>query len=306
MLKEITEILNKANKVDNWSINLVKINVTKREGVKYYIEELSDFDENGILRTLKDIVQIYTNGEKASLYNDIEVYNSDTISNVIYKMDITNELIKDTYDLFISALSNPDRESDPTKNKYDCYVLKSSIDENGEDIPIKFIFMKNPIKVLKNKFIKLGNKYKEITDKVIGLELSIDMIVYGNIIYFFNNSGEKLFNMERAYKAVCKEKLEKIREMEVVSDIETFMSVANSGHNPKKFISFNKEKLKLLEDKKMKDSISTKFNIPLINGKFDTSNDEASKKLIKLLCDKGKIDPFNNKPVEVAGSKEWK
>lgn len=306
MLKEITEILNKANKVDNWSINLVKINVTKREGVKYYIEELSDFDENGILRTLKDIVQIYTNGEKASLYNDIEVYNSDTISNVIYKMDITNELIKDTYDLFISALSNPDRESDPTKNKYDCYVLKSSIDENGEDIPIKFIFMKNPIKVLKNKFIKLGNKYKEITDKVIGLELSIDMIVYGNIIYFFNNSGEKLFNMERAYKAVCKEKLEKIREMEVVSDIETFMSVANSGHNPKKFIFFNKEKLKLLEDKKMKDIISTKFNIPLINGKFDTSNDEASKKLIKLLCDKGKIDPFNNKPVEVAGSKEWK
>ena len=56
----------------------------------------------------------------------------------------------------------------------------------------------------------------------------------------------------------------------------------------------------------MKDNISAKFNIPLINGKFDTTNDEASKKLIKLLCDKGKIDPFNNKPVEVAGAKEWK
>ncbi len=119
MIKEITEILNSADKIDNWSINLVKINVTKRDGVKYYIEELSDFDENGILKTLKEIVQIYTNGDKASLYTDIEEYNSDTISNVIYKMDITNELIKDTYDLFISALSNPDRENDPTKTKYD-------------------------------------------------------------------------------------------------------------------------------------------------------------------------------------------
>lgn len=306
MIKEITEILNSADKIDNWSINLVKINVTKREGVKYYVEELSDFDENGILKTLKEIVQIYTNGEKASLYSDIEEYNSDTISNVIYKMDITNELIKDTYDLFISALSNPDRENDPIKNKYDCYVLKSSIEENGEDIPIKFIFMKNPIKVLKNKFIKLGEKYKEITDTVIGLELSIDMIAYGNTIYFFNNSGEKLFNMERAYKTVCKEKIEEIKDMGIVSDIESFMNVANSGHNPKKFISFNKENLRLLNDDKMKDNISAKFNIPLINGKFDTTNDEVSKKLIKLLCDKGKIDPFNNKPVEVAGAKEWK
>mgnify|MGYP005807369903 FL=1 len=56
----------------------------------------------------------------------------------------------------------------------------------------------------------------------------------------------------------------------------------------------------------MKDNISAKFNIPLINGKFDTTNDEVSKKLIKLLSDKGQIDPFNNKPVEVAGAKEWK
>ena len=56
-------------------------------------------------------------------------------------------------------------------------------------------------------------KYKEITDTVIGLELSIDMIAYGNTIYFFNNSGEKLFNMERAYKAVCKEKIEEIKDI---------------------------------------------------------------------------------------------
>ena len=57
MIKKITEILNSADKIDNWSINLVKINVTKKEGVKYYVEELSDFDENGILKTLKEIVQ---------------------------------------------------------------------------------------------------------------------------------------------------------------------------------------------------------------------------------------------------------
>ena len=195
MVEEITGILSQVDKIENWSINLVKINVSKKEGIKYSVEELSDFDGDGILRTIKEIVQIYSYGEKSSTYNNIEEYDSNAISNVIYKMDITNNLIRDAYNLFIMALSNPDRESDPTKNKYDCYVLKSSIEGAENDIPIKFIFMNNPIKVLKNRFIKIGEKYKEITSTVIGLGLFIDMIAYGDKIYFFNNSGEKLFNM---------------------------------------------------------------------------------------------------------------
>lgn len=306
MVKDIIEILNQANKVDNWSINLVKIHISKRDGVNYLVEELSDFDGNGILKTVKEIVQLYSNGEKSSVYNIMEEYDSNTISNVIYKMKITNDIIKEAYDLFTNALANPDTESNPTKNKYDCYVLKSSIEKDGEDIPVKFIFMNNPIKILKNKFIKVGDKYKEITDNVIGLSLNIDMLTYGDTIYFFNNSGEKLFNMERAYKKICQDKIEEIKDMEIVTDIEIFMNVASSGHNPRKFISFNKENLELLKDNKMKNNISEQFNIPLINGKFDTSNNEVSEKLIKLLCGKGKIDPFNNKPVEVASAKEWK
>lgn len=306
MVKDVIEILNQANKVDNWSINLVKIHRSKRDGVNYLVEELSDFDGNGILKTVKEIVQLYSNGEKSSVYNIMEEYNSNTILNVIYKMKVTNDIIKEAYELFTNALANPDTESDPTKNKYDCYVLKSSIEKDEEDIPVKFIFMNNPIKILKNKYIKVGDKYKEITDNIIGLSLNIDMLTYGDTIYFFNNSGEKLFNMERAYKKICQDKIEEIKNMEIVTDIEIFINVANSGHNPRKFISFNKENLELLKDNKMKKNISEQFNIPLINGKFDTLNNEVSEKLIKLLCGKGKIDPFNNKPVEVAGAKEWK
>ena len=164
MVKEITEILNQANEIENWSINLIGIKNSKRDRLKYFVEELTDFDKNGILKTMKEIIEIYSNGEKSSIYSNIEDYSSDTISNVIYKMDITNDIIKDTYNLFINALANTGRESDPTKNKYDCYVLKSSIERNGEDIPIKFIFMNNPIKVLKNKFLKIKEKYKEITN----------------------------------------------------------------------------------------------------------------------------------------------
>ena len=65
-------------------------------------------------------------------------------------MDIINDIIKDACELFISALADPDVETDPTKNKYEGYVLKTSVEKEGEDIPIKLIFMNNPIKVIKN------------------------------------------------------------------------------------------------------------------------------------------------------------
>lgn len=306
MVPEIAKILNQVNQINNWSINLVKMNVSKKQGVIYSAEELSDFDENGISRTVKEIVEMYSSGEKSNMYNDIQEYDGNIISNNIYKIGISSVLIKDAYDLFVNALSDPDKESDPMKNKYDCYVLKSSLENNEEDIPIKLIFMSNPIKTLKNKFFKIHEKYTEITGKVIALSLNIDMIVYGDKIYFFDNSGEKLFNMERAYRAICREKVEEVKENEIVSDIETFTNVASSGHNPRKFVSFNKENLELLKNKERRRDISEKFNIPLLDGKFDTSSDGVSEKLIKLLCGKGKIDPFNNKPVEVSGAKEWR
>ena len=306
MVKEVADILQQANKAENWKINLFKLSVTKKDGIKYFVEELSDFDKDGILKTAKEIVSLYIEGEKSNVYNTIEDYDSNIISNVVYKMDITNEIIQEAFKLFINALSNPDTETEPTKNKYDGYVLKTSIDNAGEDVPIKLIFMNNPIKVLKNRFIKINRKYEEITSEVIGLALNIDMIFFGDKIYFFNNTGEKLFNMERAYRKICQKEVEEIQSIGIVTDIESFMGVATSGHNPRKFISFNKENLKLLKDNKIKNRISKQFGIPLVDGKFDTSNTKSSENLIKVLCGKGKIDPFNDNPVEVLGSKEWK
>ena len=83
MVKEITEILNQADEIENWSINLIGIKKSKRDRLKYFVEELTDFDKNGILKTVKEIIEIYSNGEKSSIYSNIEDYSSDTISNVI-------------------------------------------------------------------------------------------------------------------------------------------------------------------------------------------------------------------------------
>ena len=52
-------------------------------------------------------------------------------------------------------------------------------------------------------------------------------------------------------------------------------------------------------------AMAKKFEIPLVGNRFDTSVDGVSEKIVKLLCKKGMVDPFEDLPVEVAGAKKW-
>ena len=78
-----------------------------------------------------------------------------------------------------------------------------------------------------------------------------------------------------------------------------------SGHNPRKFVSFNDGYLQELKNAKSRKKMAKKFNIPLYGDKFDTNQQGATDKIVKLLCNRGMIDPFNDNPMEVAGAKRW-
>ena len=305
MVEKIEKLFERIKRISNWNLNLIKINVSKKEGVKYIVDELSNFDNDGITRTVKDIISIYTEGKESKKYTRIEKYGSDLIQNVIYTIPVTDELVKDNYDLLISSLSKPEREEDLIKNKYDCYILKGSMEQEDDDVPVKIVFMNNPVKVLRNKFLKIRDRYTEYTNKAICLSLSISMIIIDDTIYCFNNSYERFFNLERKYKAVCDASIEDIKDIDIVTDIEMFSSVASSGHNPRKFLSFNKNSLEKLKNRDIRNKISKQFQIPLKGDKFDTTTESAADRLIKLLCGKGKLDPFDNEPVEVAAAKAW-
>lgn len=104
---------------------------------------------------------------------------------------------------------------------------------------------------------------------------------------------------------VCREKLDDVGSCDIVNDFDSFKKVAAKGHNPRKFLAFNDEFLQQLTTVKNRQRIAKKFNIPMIKDRFDSSCPETSDKLIKILCNRGMVDPFGNDPVEVAGSKKW-
>ena len=54
--------------------------------------------------------------------------------------------------------------------------------------------------------------------------------------------------------------------------------------------------------------MSKQFNIPLdaTGEKFDASVEGAAEKIVKLLCNKGMVDPFEKNAVEVDGARQWR
>lgn len=63
--------------------------------------------------------------------------------------------------------------------------------------------------------------------------------------------------------------------------------------------------LKKLENSDDRRRLAEKFGLPLLEGKFDTTQNGVSEKLVKLLCNKGMVDPFDDLPMEVSSPRKW-
>ena len=307
-INKIKSVFEKLITCDAWTLQLLQIQNSKRNGTIYCGREITLSPEGTLTKFVKEISEKYCSQEKGieTLFESVNDYDGSTANKIIYKLDRNSELISTEYQLFIEALEMPDVEIDPLKLSAKAYVLKGIISIDGEEKSVKLISMQNPIISLNHKFLCARGTFEEITDKVISLKTTIDVIIIDNTVYMLSLAGEKLFNMERAYKSICENKITDIIELDIFNNADTFRIVASSGHNPRKFVSFNEMNLRKLTDADTRVSMSHKFNIPMDGDKFDMSKPGAADKLVKLLCGRGMVDPFDANPMEVASSKKWK
>ena len=292
---------------DAWSLQLIKINNSRRDGTSYLTRDV-EFSPNGkIASFLKEVAEGYIKPDKGTLskYQDVREYDGTSIDRVVYTLDSDNELIKTEYEALIGAIAAPDGELDPLSMKAQAYLIKGLVTIGDEQHSVKFISMQKPVTNLKHKFLRSSGTFREINEQVISLRSSIDVIIYDNKIYMLTLAGENLFNMERAYKATCNCKVDEVKAIGIISDPDSFSNIACNGHNPRKFVSFNEKRLEKLKNANTRKKVSRQFDIPMNGDQFDTSTPEASDKLIKVLCNRGMMDPFEDNPVEVDGSKKW-
>lgn len=289
-------------------MQLLNIVSTKKEGVGYSSREIELFPTERLTLFLKDIAEIYLNGKKKalSLYQEVRDYDGTANALTVYKMSADNELIKSEYKTLLAAIADPDTEGDPFEYT-SAYLIKGIIKLDGVEIPVKMFSMQNPVTTLKNKFSLDKGCFREVSNKVLSLRPTIDVVIIGETVYFLTMAGENLFNMARSYKKVCQARVDLVIKNDIVTDADAFGSIATSGYNPRRFVSFNEDRLTALTKKVKRISIAAKFAIPLdATNKFDTTIEGASEKIVKLLCNKGMLDPFDNDAVEVDGARQWK
>lgn len=290
-----------------WSLQLLKIKTSKRDGTSYTGREIKFTPANKLDEFISEISMRYTNDEKGVLKSFLGVtdYDGSTIDKTVYTLSVNNELVQSEYNNLITAIATPDSEINPLDFKPQAYLLKGIINIDNSDYPVKLVSMQNPITILNHKFWMQNGTFQEISDKVLSLRPTIDIVIFDDYIYMLTLAGENLFNMERSYKAICTTKISAIKECNILTDFDAFSAIAGSGHNPRKFVSFNDSHLQKLKNANTRKKMAKKFNISLDGDKFDSKKSDTSDKLVKLLCDRGMVDPFDDNPMEVAGSKQW-
>lgn len=290
-----------------WSIELLRIKTSKNKETEYAAITVNLTPQGKLTNLVKEIAEHFVNVENNDLksYLRVQDYDGTAEGNVIYRLNAQDKLIKEECVSLINALANPEKEADPLSQKLQAYVIQGDIEIGDEKIGIKLISMQNPITTLKHKFMHDNNTFKEIESKVLSLRSGIDVLMLNDEIYFLSLAGEKLFNMERAYKSVCEQKVAMLEESGILYNNSVFGSIARTGHHPRMFVSFNEKRYQSLKQKKERKRYADLFDIPIKEGKFDTSKPEAADKLVRLLCNKGMVDPFEDLPVEVSGARKW-
>lgn len=292
---------------DAWSLQLLKIKTSKRDGTSYSGREIMFAPSGKLNEFVSEISVRYINADKGVLKSFLGItdYDGSTIDKTVYRLSVGNELIQSEYNSLVAAIAVPDAEINPLEFKAQAYILKGIVNVDDVDYPVKLISMQNPVTTLNHKFWMKNGEFQEISDKVLSLRPTIDVVIFDDCIYMLTLAGENLFNMERSYKAICAVKIDTINECNIVTDFDAFATIAGSGHNPRKFVSFNDAHLQKLKNANTRKKMAKKFNISLDGDKFDSTKPDTSDKLVKLLCDRGMVDPFDDNPMEVAGSKQW-
>lgn len=305
----IKGVFQKLSTGTNWSLQLLNIKTSKRTGTGYSSRQITLIPNERLDTLINDIASVYTgNGKKSvATYRAVREYDGTADAFTVYKLSSAHELISEEYATFVQVIANPDNENNPFEYT-SAYLLKGQLEVNGESIPIKLVSMQNPVTTLKHKFLRKKGAFEELSDKVLSLRPTMDILVVGETVYFLTLACENLFNMARSYKAVCHQKVEEVEQADIISGIDNFKSTAETGHNPRRFIAFNENRLAALKKKNVRVAMAKRFSIPLdaSGDKFDATTEGATEKIVKLLCNKGMMNPFEKTAVEVDGARQWR
>lgn len=305
--EDIKNVLKNLNSCQEWSLMLLRFRKRNSEYV-CNTHNIVVTTKNALIDFVSDLSKTYTdNHGKIDSYQTVQPYDGSAEGTLIYQIAVTDALVSESYNKILLAINNPDVGGNPLEFNANTYVLRGNVVIDGDNKEITLFTIINPFRTLKHAWSWTGEAFKSVPGKLLALRSHVDVLLYDGCLYFFNMNGEKLFDMERAYKQICDKKIDEVLDAQLVNDEDCFRQYASSGFNPRKFVSFNKNRVdKLKSDKAFHDLVVKKFGVTCdSNGAFDSTDKKNVNRLVKFICGKGMIDPTDEKPVEVDGSRAW-
>jgi len=217
----------------------------------------------------------------------VQVYDGENTKVSCDKLCLTSELISTQWELFRTAVS--EASDAKIEGKINGYILCGQPSTDG-DKPITFAKVANPITKLTNKrsvvySTTAENELDLITDDVCRLYLTVDFIVFDNMMYAFNHTFETMFNLEKTMAKVKMSAIDEIINTNAFSNADGFKSLAMQYKSSRTFITLKEERISRIKDKHNRKKVSEMLKLPLDdNGDLNiTTADEASL-LLRYLC----------------------
>ena len=175
---------------------------------------------------------------------------------------------------------------------------------NGEVITLFTIV--NPVKCVEHAFFLSRNEFKEVDGPLLILPTKVGAIRFGNRIYFLSLAFLKLFIPKEEVNRESKKAVDSIVATGRIADEGAFRDYAMKGYNPRRLLNCDEKKVAIISDPKSGRTLREKFGIEMKNGKLTASTPEEVDRLIKLVTNRGMVDPFNkDAAMEVSGAIKW-
>lgn len=307
-LQRIRQVFEKLDACAGWEIQLLNSRIVQGK-TAYNAQDINVITPDAVRDFVSGLAKTYRKERgKLSEYEEVCAYDGSSIGRKIYRLEASDPLICESCEKLESAMENPDMQGNALEFPANAYVLKGRVWEEEENVDVKLFTLISPFILLKHAFAWDGESFKAIPDKYLSLRGYVEVLMLDQTVYMFRMNGEKLFQMERAYRTICRNKVEDVIADKIVSDVKTFRKIATTGYNPRRFVAFNESALKRFkEDSDFKSRIAEKFDIELTKeGEVESSDEKNVNRFVKFLCKRGMIDPVSEDPVETEGARKWK
>ncbi len=128
---------------------------------------------------------------------------------------------------------------------------------------------------------------------MLSLRSVIDVMILNDEIFFFQWPVKNCLIWNEHIKRFVMIKFAMLESSDILYDSRVFGNVARTGHHPRMFVSFNEKRYQRLKSKKERKRYAELFEIPIKEGKFDTSEADAADKLVnKIVMQQGNGGSF--------------